>query len=87
MKYRIAGWAIAGFLIAASWGFYFANADRDNPIRIVDTLARLTCPIAIASLHFHFPVSFNWALVANAATYALAGVAVESLRKQFHRAG
>lgn len=85
MKYRIAMWAGAGLLVAGCWAFYFAMANKDNPIEpIVYTLVRLTCPVAIAGSYF--PLSIYWVLVANAATYALAGVIVETLRRQLHHA-
>jgi hypothetical protein len=53
---------------------------------IVWTLVRLTCPIAFAGFHFHFPVSIYWFFLANAATYALVGLVVETLRRQLHHA-
>ena len=84
MRYRIVMWASAGFLVAGSWGLYFAKASRDFPIEpIVYTLARLTCPIGIAGSHF--PISVYWTLVANAATYALIGLILERLRQRLNR--
>lgn len=47
---------------------------------VVSFLARLTCPIAI--LGSHFAISLFWVLLANLATYALLGAAVEMLRRQ-----
>ena len=83
MKYRIALWASAGFLVAGCWALYFARASKDNPIEpIVYTLIRLTCPVAIAGSYF--PVSLCWVLVANAATYALVGLMLETLRQRLH---
>jgi len=83
MKYRIAQWATAGFLVAGGWGVYFLMASKDHPIEpIVSTLVRLTCPIAIVGSHHS--VSLYSALVANVATYALAGLVVETLRRQFN---
>jgi hypothetical protein len=83
MKYRIALWASAGFLVAGCWALYFARASKDNPIEpIVYTLIRLTCPVAIAGSYF--PVSLYWVLVANAATYALVGLMLETLRQRLH---
>jgi hypothetical protein len=87
MKYRIAVWAGAGFLVAAGWAIYAAA--RAFPVTSFDpivTLISLTCPVAFASLHFHFGVSLYWVLVANAATYALLGLIVETLRQQLHHA-
>jgi hypothetical protein len=72
-----------GFLVAGGWGVYFALANKDNPINpIVNTLSRVTCPAGMASLHFHFPISVYWVLIVNAATYALVGVIVETLRQK-----
>jgi hypothetical protein len=83
MKYRIARWASAGFLVAAFWALYFFRT-APIPIQaepIAGTLAQLTCPIAFASFHFHFPIGVYWVLLANAATYALIGLIVETLRR------
>lgn len=86
MKFRIAMWASAGFLIAASWALYaFASAPpamtSGDPIV---SLVELTCPIVFASIHFHFPLGLYWSLVANAATYGLIGLMVETVRQQLH---
>jgi len=83
MKYRVAAWALLGLSVAAGWGLYFRLASKEIPLDpIVAFLSRLTCPIAI--LGSHFPISLQWALGANLATYALVGVAVELLRRQLH---
>ena len=83
MKYRIAIWAAAGFLIASGWAFYFFVAGKEHPIEpIVSALVRLTCPVAI--LGSHYPVSLYLALVANLATYALVGLVVETVRQQLN---
>jgi hypothetical protein len=83
MRYRIARWAVAGFLVASGWAVYFFAASKDHPMEpIVSTLVRLTCPVAIVGSHY--PVSLYSALPANVATYALVGLAVEALRRQFN---
>jgi hypothetical protein len=83
MKYRIAIWAAAGFLVASGWTVYFFARNKDLPIEpIVSALIRLSCPIAIVGSHY--PVSLYSALAANVATYALVGLVVESLRRQFN---
>jgi hypothetical protein len=83
MKYRIAIWAAAGFLVASGWAVYFLVAGKDRPIEpIVSTLARLTCPVAIVGSHY--PVSLYSVLAANVATYALVGLVVEILRRQLN---
>jgi hypothetical protein len=83
MKYRIAIWAAAGFLVASGWAVYFFVRNKDLPIEpIVSALIRLSCPIAIVGSHY--PVSLYSALAANVATYALVGLVVETLRRQFN---
>ena len=83
MKYRIAVWAVAGFLVASGWAVYFLVRSKDHLIEpIVATLIRLTCPIAIVGSHY--PVSLYLALAANVATYALVGLVVETLRRQLN---
>ena len=87
MKYRIAVWAIAGFLVAGCWAVYFAMRSKDNPIEsIVYTFGLLTQPFVLVSFHFHFPLSVYWVIVANGATYALGGLFVELLRRQLNHA-
>jgi hypothetical protein len=76
MKYRIAMWASAGFLVAGYWALY---AFATMPTMLfakpqIVTLVRLTCPIALLS---QYPISLSWVLFANAATYALFGLMVE----------
>ena len=83
MKYRIAMWASAGFLVACCWILY-AFATAPAPITsLVWTLASLTCPVVLAS---HFRLHFSWVLLANAATYALVGLIVETLRQKLNPA-
>jgi hypothetical protein len=83
MKRRIAMWAGVGFLVAGFWFFYTLAAVpppiTSNPI--VWTLIRVTCPIVLASFHFHLALGVYESLVANAATYALVGLIVETLRR------
>ena len=82
MKLRIAMWAAAGFLVAIGWTVYFIERNKDLAIEpIVSTLIRVSCPIAIVG--FHHPISFYSALIANVATYAVMGLAIEALRHQF----
>ena len=85
MKYRIAIWAAAGFLVASAWAVYFLAANKDLAIQpMVSALVRLTCPVAI--LGSHYPVSLYSALAANVATYALVGLVVEILRQRLNHA-
>jgi len=88
MKYRIVMWAGAGFLAAGFWAVYFFLMST-IPITSAGpmwTLTRLTCPVVLASFYFHFPLSVYWAILANAATYALVGLTVETLRRQLKHA-
>jgi hypothetical protein len=81
MKFRIAMWATAGFLVASGWALYFVVASKDRLIEPVSAIVRFTCPIAIVGTHY--PVSLYSAIVANVATYALVGLVIEILRRQF----
>ena len=86
MKYRIALWGSAGFLVAGFWAlFAFATFPATNErLRDLWALVSLTCPVAIAGRHY--PISLYEALAANAVTYALVGLIVETLRHQLHHA-
>ena len=88
MKYRIAIWAGAGFIVASCWALYaFATtAPAMTSADPVVTLVELTCPVVFASIHFHFPLGLYWSLLANAATYGLIGLIVEALRQQLNYA-
>ncbi len=86
MKYRIAMCASAGFLVAGGWALY---ALATTPPAFTSTgpllaLVQLTCPIAILG-KFH-AISVYSVLLANAATYAMAGLMVETLRQRLHPA-
>ena len=84
MKYRIAMWALVGFLLAVFWAF-FASAtfpSTSERMRDVWPLVCITCPIAIAGMHH--AISLYEALVANAITYGFTGLIVEAMRKQLH---
>jgi len=80
LKYKIAVWGSAGFLVAGFWAVYaFLTAPGmlfAKPEIMV--LVRLTCPIALLS---QYPISLAWVLLANAATYAMLGLIVENLRQ------
>jgi hypothetical protein len=84
MKHRIGMWAIAGFVVAGGWALY-ALATAPPALTSGDPIlpfVRLTCPIAI--LGGSYPISLYWALLANAATYAMAGLIVEMFRHRLH---
>jgi hypothetical protein len=78
MRKRIAIWAGAGLVVAAFWVLY-AFAASPESIPGLRVLAGITCPITLAS---HFPIGLSWVLITNAATYALVGLIVETLRKR-----
>jgi len=86
MKNRIVIWASAGFLVAGFWAlFAIATFPSTNErMRDVWTLISLSCPIAIAGMHH--PISVYETLAANAVTYALVGLIVETLRHRLHHA-
>lgn len=85
MKFRIAIWAIIGFLIAGLWALFavvtFPSSER---MRDLWTFVCITCPIAIAGMHH--PISVYETLAANATTYALVGLIIETFRKRLHHA-
>jgi len=88
MKYRIGIWASEGFLVAGCWALY-ALATTPPAMTSADpvmTLVEFTFPIVLASIHFHFGVSLYWSLIANAATYGLIGLMVETLRQRLNQA-
>jgi hypothetical protein len=85
MKYRIAMWASAGFLVAGCWALY-ALASAPPVFTSADpllALVRLTCPIALLSF---YPIRLYWVLLANAAAYALVGLIIETLRQRLNHA-
>lgn len=85
MKSRIALWAGAGFAVAGFWAIFFfvvqpPHIPYSSPIM---TFVDVTCPIALLR---SYPISLYVVLVANAATYGLVGLMVESLRQKLHLA-
>jgi hypothetical protein len=82
--FRIVMWASAGFLVSAGWGFYFAATNKDIPIGlIVYALASLTQPAAAVVVYFnpHYLLGLRAVEIANAVTYALLGLIVETARR------
>jgi hypothetical protein len=85
MKYRIAIWAVTGLLVAGFWTFFaFATSPSTERMRDVWPLICFTCPIAIFGMHH--TVSLYESLAANAVTYAVVGLIVETLRQRLHQA-
>jgi hypothetical protein len=86
MKFRIAMWASAGFLVAVFWAIYFAMVSKDIPVEpVVYALASFSCPLVLVGNHFHFGVKLWWVLVTNAAFFGLFGLVVEGLRRQLNK--
>ena len=86
VTFRVGIWATAGLLIAMGWGIYFATANKATPIGpLVYVMVRLTQPVIATVVYFDpdTPLVLHSAVVANAATYALLGIIVETVRKQF----
>ena len=79
MKFRIAIWASAGALVVVFWTLYI-SATLPASLGTLWTLANLTCPVALAR---HYPLSFYFVLLVNAATYALVGAGVETMRRHY----
>jgi hypothetical protein len=79
-------WASAGFLFAGFWAlFALATFPSTNErMREVWPLLCLSCPVAIAGMHY--PITLYQSLVANAAAYATFGLIVETLRYHLHPA-
>jgi hypothetical protein len=84
VKFRVALWAAVGLLIALGWGLYFATADKATPVEpLVNALAGLTQPLVAVIVSYFTPhVGLRMAAVANAATYAMVGLIVETVRTQ-----
>ncbi len=86
MKRRITMWAGVGFLVGFCWVLYTLVTPAEDLIvslrePLVQALGYATCPIAFIAAH-HFPLRFWWVPPINAATYALAGLLVEMLRRR-----
>jgi hypothetical protein len=86
MKYRITVWATVGFLVAGFWALFAVATFPATSERMQDvwTFVCITCPIAIAGMHR--AISLYETLAANALTYALVGLIVETFRKRLHHA-
>lgn len=87
MKFRIALWAAVGSVVAGCWALYaFPSFVPTTPAQtLLYALARFTQPIVLIGTYFHFGIRFYWVLLANAGTYALLGLIVESLRQRLDR--
>jgi hypothetical protein len=79
MKLRIAIWTGVGALVVAFWSLYF-SVTSTTPLGIGWAVVYLTCPIALAR---HHSLSVYFVLLTNAATYALLGSVVETMRQHY----
>lgn len=86
MRYRVAMWAVVGFLLAGFWALFAIATFPSTSERMRDmwAIVCIMCPVAIAGMHY--PVSCYVALVANAVTFGFMGLAVEGLWKRLHHA-
>jgi hypothetical protein len=75
-----------GLLVAGFWALFAIATFPSTSERMRDvwTLVSLTCAVAIAGTHY--PISLCEVLAANAVTYALVGLILETLRHQLHHA-
>jgi hypothetical protein len=92
VKFRIAIWAGVGAVVVVLWTLYISATSPTPPGAVwtfplkaylplfasLRALAYLTCPIALVH---HYALSFYFVLFVNAATYALVGMVVETMRR------
>jgi hypothetical protein len=85
MKLRIAIWTGVGAFVVVLWTLYI-SATSSNPLNPfapltpLGILAYLTCPVALVH---NYALSFYFVLLVNAATYALIGTIVETIRRHY----
>ncbi|HTZ97792.1 MAG TPA: hypothetical protein VMB18_15430 [Terriglobales bacterium] len=89
MRYRVARWAAGGFLVTAFWALYAfpTFVPTTSAEMLLYTLARFTQPIVAVGAHLHVGIRVYWVLLANVATYAVAGLIVESLATKIRSCG
>ena len=76
MKYRIAIWASAGFLVAGCWALY-AFATTPPAMTSADpivTLVEFTCPVVFASFYFLCGSNFGTHADSNRSTPPVRGL-------------
>lgn len=81
MQRAVMVWAGAGALVVVLWNLLI-SAVAPSASGAMWMLVDITCPIALAR---HHALSFPVVLLANAATYALAGLLVAWGQQRFHR--
>ena len=80
MKLRIAIWSGVGALVVVFWTLYISAASQ-TPLGALWIVACLTCPVALAH---YYALNFYTVLLINAATYALVGLVVETMRRRYN---
>jgi len=79
MKLRIAIWAAVGALVVVFWTLWM-SVTSSTLHGISRVLACVTCPVSLGG---HYPLSFYFALLVNAFTYALVGTVAEAIRRHY----
>jgi len=84
---RIALWSLAGFTVACGWVVLTMSLQPATLIglehgRYFWTIADITAPAALLRV---FELKYYWFILINAAVYALAGQAIELLRRYAFR--
>jgi hypothetical protein len=81
MRHRIAMWAAVGLLVAGCWAVVAGFIPMNSAKPAVWNLAVFSQPVALLTIYLHSGMHFYWVMLANAATYALVGLMVETLRR------
>ena len=92
MLRRIGLWALCGLAVALIWALVFyvlgpSNGQYPNQFAVLQYLGHsavlsVTVP-SLALLGRHWAITWYWSLMINAATYAMAGLAVELIMLTF----
>jgi len=78
MKYRIALWAAAGYLVASGWELFLGAAGHPLELDCVYPV-RLTTPLRLSA---YITRLASIRLLLQMSTYALVGLVVETLRRR-----
>jgi len=82
MRRRIALWAVCGLAVACFWFVYGMAAGPTHNLGRSPIVA-ITAPVAL--LGRQAPLAYYWAILLNAAAYALLGLAFELIRRLVSR--
>lgn len=90
MLRRIGLWALCGCTVALIWALTFyilgpSNGKYAGQGALLHYLGHtallpVTIPLALLGRHYHYAITWFWSAVINAATYALIGLTVETIR-------